>query len=34
MDEAASVSLLLSLMVLGLFLAAQRWSGDFIARTQ
>jgi thiamine transport system permease protein len=34
MDEAASVSLLLSLMVLGLFLAAQRWSGDFVARTQ
>lgn len=34
MEEAASVSLLLSLMVLGLFLAAQRWSGDFVARTQ
>ena len=33
MAEAASVSLLLSLLVLGLFLAAQRWSGDWIARS-
>jgi thiamine transport system permease protein len=34
MEEAASVSLLLSLLVLGLFLAAQRWSGDWIARAR
>jgi hypothetical protein len=27
------VSLLLSLMVLGLFLAAQRWSGNIVARS-
>ncbi len=34
MEEAASVSLLLSLLVLGLFLMAQRWSGDWIARAR
>ena len=32
MDEAASVALLLALLVLGLFLLAQRWSGDPLAR--
>jgi thiamine transport system permease protein len=34
MDEAASVALLLALLVLGLFLAAQRWSGDPLARSR
>jgi thiamine transport system permease protein len=31
MDESASVALLLALLVLALFLAAQRWSGDPLA---
>ena len=34
MDEAASVALLLALLVLALFLAAQRWSGDPLARSR
>ncbi len=34
MDEAASVALLLALLVLMLFLAAQRWSGDPLARSR
>ncbi len=34
MAEAASVSLLLSLMVLALFVAAQRWTGDGFARAR
>ena len=34
MAEAASVSLLLSLMVLALFMAAQRWTGDGFARAR
>jgi thiamine transport system permease protein len=34
MEEAASVALLLSLLVLGLFLAAQKWSGDPLARSR
>jgi thiamine transport system permease protein len=34
MDEAASVALLLALLALGLFLAAQRWSGDPLARSR
>jgi len=34
MEEAASVALLLSLLVLGLFLAAQKWSGDALARSR
>jgi thiamine transport system permease protein len=32
MEEAASVALLLTLLVLGLFYAAQKWSGDPLAR--
>jgi thiamine transport system permease protein len=32
--EAGSVALLLALLVLGLFLAAQRWSGDALARSR
>ena len=34
MAEAASVALLLALLVLALFLAAQRWSGDPLARSR
>jgi len=34
LDEAASVALLLALLVLTLFLAAQRWSGDPLARSR
>jgi thiamine transport system permease protein len=34
MDEAASVALLLAGLVLGLFLAAQRWSGEPVARSR
>jgi thiamine transport system permease protein len=34
MDEAASVALLLAVLVLGLFLAAQRWSGEALARSR
>jgi thiamine transport system permease protein len=34
MDDAASVALLLAVLVLGLFLAAQRWSGDTLARSR
>jgi thiamine transport system permease protein len=34
MAESASVALLLSLLVLALFLAAQKWSGDTLARSR
>jgi thiamine transport system permease protein len=34
LDEASSVALLLAVLVLGLFLAAQRWSGDPLARSR
>jgi thiamine transport system permease protein len=34
MDEAASVALLLALLALALFLAAQRWSEDALARSR
>ncbi len=34
MAESASVALLLALLVLGLFLAAQKWSGDPLARSR
>jgi thiamine transport system permease protein len=34
LDEAASVALLLSILVLSLFLAAQKWSGDGLARSR
>jgi thiamine transport system permease protein len=34
MEEAAAVSLLLSLLVLALFLGAQRWSGDWFAHAR
>jgi thiamine transport system permease protein len=34
MDESASVALLLAVLVLGLFLAAQKWSGDPLARSR
>lgn len=33
-EEAGSVALLLALLVLGLFLFAQRWSGDALARSR
>jgi thiamine transport system permease protein len=33
-DEAASVALLLAVLVLGLFLAAQNRSGDLFARSR
>jgi thiamine transport system permease protein len=34
MEEAASVALLLALLVLALFLVAQKWSGDPLARSR
>ena len=34
MDEAASVALLLTLLVLALFLLAQKWSGEALARSR
>jgi thiamine transport system permease protein len=34
MEEAASVALLLALLVLLLFLGAQKWSGDLLARSR
>ena len=34
MEEAASVALLLAALVLGLFLAAHRWSGEALARNR
>jgi thiamine transport system permease protein len=34
LGEAAAVALLLSVLVLALFLLAQRWSGDWIARSR
>jgi thiamine transport system permease protein len=34
MDEAAAVALLLALLVLALFVAAQKWSGDPLARSR
>jgi thiamine transport system permease protein len=34
MNDAASVALLLGALVFGLFLAAQRWSGDPLARSR
>jgi thiamine transport system permease protein len=34
LDEAASVAFLLALLVLGLFVAAQKWSGEPIARSR
>jgi thiamine transport system permease protein len=34
MAESASVALLLALLVLALFLAAQRWSGEILARSR
>ena len=34
MAESASVALLLALLVLALFLAAQKWSGDPLARSR
>jgi thiamine transport system permease protein len=34
MAESASIALLLALLVLALFLAAQKWSGDPLARSR
>jgi thiamine transport system permease protein len=34
LEEAAAVAFLLALLVLGLFVAAQRWSGDALARSR
>ena len=34
MAESASVALLLALLVLALFLSAQKWSGDPLARSR
>ncbi|MBA3519011.1 MAG: hypothetical protein H0T75_15550 [Rhizobiales bacterium] len=34
LEEAGSVALVLALLVLGLFLLAQKWSGDALARSR